>query len=119
MRNRFASQGKRRRFGFINNLMDRIGIFLPIAIFIAILVMFNMGLNQLVQANEEEALEAMRRAVTRSVVQFYALEGRYPPSLDCLVDRFGLQLDEDRFIVHYVSLGSNISPHITILPRDF
>jgi len=112
MRNRFVGSAKRRHF-------SGMGILLPIVIFIAIVFMFNAGLNQLVQTNEDEALEAVRRAVTRSVVQFYALEGHYPPSLEYLVDRFGLQLDEDRFIIHYRSLGSNVSPHITILPRDF
>ncbi|MCL1989174.1 MAG: hypothetical protein FWG64_14565 [Firmicutes bacterium] len=110
-KNRFGGQGKRR--GGIS------GMLLPLAFFVAIVAMFNMGISQLTQANEEEALNSTRQAVVRAAVQFYALEGRYPPTLDYLVDRFGLQLDTDRFIVHYNAFASNVMPQITVLPRDF
>ncbi|MCL2618741.1 MAG: hypothetical protein FWD98_06790 [Defluviitaleaceae bacterium] len=109
MANRFGSTRKRRR-GFL-------GILLPLGFFVAVVYMFNMGVGYLTQANEEEALEAVRVAVTRAAVQFYALEGRYPPTLDYLVERFGLQVDEDRFIIHYDAFASNIMPQITVLPR--
>ena len=110
--NRFGSQRKRRRRGFM-------GVFTPLAFFAAVVAMFNMGINHLVRANEDEALEAARTAVTRAAVQFYALEGRYPPTLEYLVERFGLQLDEERFIIHYEAFASNVLPQITVLPREF
>ena len=108
--NRFGISRKRRRRGAF-------GILLPIGFFAAVVYLFNIGVGHLTQANEEEALEAARVAVTRAAVQFYALEGRYPPSLDYLVDRFGIQLDEERFIFHYDAFASNIMPQITVLPR--
>ncbi|MCL2851994.1 MAG: hypothetical protein FWE20_03035 [Defluviitaleaceae bacterium] len=110
-RNRFGSSRKRRR--------GVLGIILPPAFFVAVVAMFNMGVNYLTRANEEEALEAARNAVTRAAVQFYALEGRYPPTLEYLVDRFGLQLDEERFIIHYNAYFSNVMPQIAVLPREF
>ena len=110
-RNRFGgSRNRRRGIG---------GIFLPLAFFAVVVAMFNMGVNHLTQANEEEALEAARTAITRAAVQFYALEGRYPPTLEYLVDRFGLQLDEDRFVIHYNAYMSNVMPQIVVRPRNF
>ena len=72
--NRFGAPKKRRR-GFLN-LIGTIGIF------VVLIILFNYGINNLTRANEEEALEAVRSAVTRAAIQFYALEGRFPPHLE-------------------------------------
>ena len=109
--NRFGSTRKRR--GGISDII------LTLAFFIAVVMMFNSGMSNLAQTNKDEALESTRRAVTNAAVQFYALEGRYPPTLDYLAERFGLQLDEERFIIHYNAFASNVMPQITVLPREF
>ena len=109
--NRFGAPKKRRR-----GIMSVLG---TIAVFIALIVLFNYGVNNLTRANEEEALEAVRNAVTRAAIQFYALEGRFPPHLDYLEERFGLQLDHERFEIVYSAFGANVMPQIFITPRDF
>ena len=110
-KNRFGTPKKRRR-GLLNILGT-------IAVFAALIILFNYGINNLTQANEEEALEAVRNAVTRAAIQFYALEGRFPPHLDYLEQRFGLQLDHERFEIIYSAFGANVMPQIFITPRDF
>lgn len=110
-RNRFGASTKRRRGIF--------GTLITVVFFLAVVLLFNIGVNYLSQANESEALETVRMAVTRATVQFYAIEGRYPPSLNYLENRFGLQLDHERFIIQYNSLGSNVMPQIIVLARDF
>lgn len=107
--NRFGGRAKGRR--------SLLGMGLPIGLFVAVVTMFTWGVGYLVEANESEAMEAARLAVTRATVQFYALEGRYPPSLSYLEERFGLQLDHDRFIIHYNAFASNVMPQITVLPN--
>ena len=109
--NRFGAQKKRRR--------GILGILGTIATFIALIVLFNVGVNNLTQANEEEALEAVRNAVSRAAIQFYALEGRFPPHLYYLEERFGLQLDHDRFAIIYSAFGANVMPMILVTPREF
>ena len=109
--NRFGAQKKRRR-GFLN-------LFGTIAVFVVLIVLFNQGINNLTQANEEEALEAVRNAVTRAAIQFYALEGRFPPHLEYLEERFGLQLDHERFEIVYSAFGANIMPQIFVTPRSW
>ena len=110
-RNRFGAP-KRRRRGILN-------IFGTIAIFAVLIALFNQGINNLTRANEEEALDAVRNAVTRAAVQFYALEGRFPPHLEYLEERFGLQLDHERFEIVYTAFGANVMPQIFVAPRDW
>lgn len=110
-KNRFGSPKKRKR-GILNLLGS-------IAIFSALVVMFNYGINTLTRANEDEALEAVRSAVARAAIQFYAIEGRFPPHLHYLEERFGLQLDHERFQIIYTAFGANVIPTILVTPRDF
>ena len=111
MKNRF---GKSRRLS-----KGALGMVMTVGFLIALMLLFNMGVNHLVSASEQEALESVRNAVTRAMIQFYAIEGYYPPSLDYLIDRYGIQVDRDRFIVHYNAFASNIRPQVIIMPRDF
>ena len=110
-KNRFVAGKKRKR-----GIQSMLG---TIAVFVALIVLFNVGINNLTQANEEEALEAVRSAVTRAAIQFYALEGRFPPHLEYLEERFGLQLDHERFEIIYSAFGANVMPQIFISPRAF
>ena len=110
-KNRFGTPKKRKR-GFF-------GLLGTVAIFLALIFMFNHGINTLTRANEDEALEAVRSAVTRAAIQFYAIEGRFPPHLYYLEERFGLQLDHERFQIIYSAFGANVMPTILVTPRDF
>ena len=56
------------------------------------------------------------QAVRRSWVSCYALEGTYPPDLDYLKERYGLQIDEDEYIVRYSAVAQNLMPDIYVLP---
>lgn len=65
---------------------------------------------------DAEALRAARRSLHRAAVECYAIEGAYPHSADYLARHYGVALDENRFIVHYVYVASNLMPDITVLP---
>jgi len=56
-------------------------------------------------------------AVRRSAVACYAAEGIYPPTLDYLVEHYGVQI-EDQYIVYYDIFASNLMPDITVLEKD-
>ena len=64
-------------------------------------------------AREEETL---RKAVARASVQCYAIEGRYPPSVEYLEEHYGIVIDRDRYHVFYDGWASNVMPDITVLP---
>ena len=107
MANRF---GAKRRAGGM-------GLLLPVLLLLALVLLFNMGLGGLSAASDAQAAQAAHTAVVRAVVMFYATQGRYPPSIDYLVEHHGLSIDRRRFVVHYDVFASNVMPQITVLPR--
>ena len=69
------------------------------------------------KGSKAEQLKSLEMALRRSVVQCYALEGRYPPDLSYLEDNYGLQVNHDKYIVHYQNVGGNLLPEISIFPH--
>ena len=48
----------------------------------------------------------------------YAAEGVYPPTLSYLEEHYGLQIDEERYTVHYSAFAENLMPDITVLENE-
>ena len=112
MRNRFATSRKK------DGALLR-GLFMPVAFFAVILSLFGWGLGSIGETADAEKLRSTEQSVRRAVVQCYAVEGRYPPDLAYLEKRYGLSVDEERYIVHYNNFADNLMPDIRVLPRDF
>ena len=53
----------------------------------------------------------------QSVTLCYALEGSYPESLDYLQNHYGIRWDEERFLVDFEPVGSNLPPDVTVIAR--
>lgn len=64
---------------------------------------------------DAEALSLAEQNIRRAAVECYALEGFYPTGLDYLADHYGVSVDEERYIVHYQYVASNLMPDITVL----
>ena len=64
---------------------------------------------------DTEGTETLRSAIRRASVQCYAIEGRYPPSVQYLEDNYGIQIDKERYHVFYNGFASNIMPEITVV----
>ena len=47
----------------------------------------------------------------------YATEGVYPPTIEYLEERYGVQIDRERYTVHYDIFAENLMPDILVLPR--
>ncbi len=62
--------------------------------------------------------EALKKAVTRASVQCYAIEGRYPPSVEYLEENYGIHIDRKKYHVFYDGFASNVMPEITIIPAE-
>jgi hypothetical protein len=91
---------------------------IPLALFLIVVIAVIIGVNNVSQTSEAESLRTMEQAVRRSVVQCYALEGRYPPSLDYLQEHYGLSMDKDKYVYHYQALGSNLLPQIRVFSNS-
>lgn len=65
-----------------------------------------------------QSRELIEKAVHRSAVQCYAIEGAYPVSLEDLEERYGLRVDQERWMVDYRYVADNLSPDITVIQRQ-
>lgn len=90
-----------------------------IAMVLAALVLWGCGaLYGLVNRDmDEQAAAALRQTVIDAAVQCYAVEGKYPESLDVLEQEYGVQINHARFIVTYDVFASNQLPDVTVLEK--
>ena len=93
------------------------GVIVPVIFTIIVMVMIVFGLRQTEEANKAEGLRILEDSIRRAVIAAYAIEGRYPESLEYIVENFGIHVDDTRFIVHYKVFASNLLPDITVLER--
>lgn len=92
------------------------GYLLSLLLFLAVLFFFLFGVRAMESKSEEESLASLRNAIQRACVQCYAIEGRYPPSVEYLEEHYGIVIDRDRYHVFYDGWASNVMPDITVLP---
>ena len=90
------------------------GLLLP-AVAVIILLVFATAVNGLDQDSKSESKHQLEQAIRRGCAACYAAEGVYPPNLDYLKDHYGLQIDEDSYVVYYDIFAENLMPDITIL----
>ena len=89
----------------------------PVLLFLVILCALLYGFRTASDTSRAEAKRIAEDSIRRAVVSCYALEGRYPDSYEYLRDHYGLRIDEDRCIIHYEVVASNIMPDITVIER--
>ena len=64
---------------------------------------------------KEEQTELLREALNQAVVSCYAIEGRYPESLDYLIENYGIRVDTERYAVTYEIFADNVRPGIRVI----
>ncbi|MCL2366009.1 MAG: hypothetical protein FWC75_03055 [Oscillospiraceae bacterium] len=91
------------------------GAVLPLLFTIVVIVMVVFGLRQTEEASRAESKRILEDSIRRAVVTAYAIEGRYPESIQYIEENFGVHIDWDRFVVHYDVFASNIFPDIAVI----
>ena len=92
------------------------GILLPVAV-LAILMCYLMGVANLTEGQADEDKRQLEEVLRRSAVACYAAEGIYPPDLAYLEEHYGIQINEERYVVSYDALAENLMPDITVLEK--
>ena len=64
----------------------------------------------------DKNVQSIEAIIGKSLVQCYALEGRYPNDL-YQVQKYGVIFDEDKYIYHYEWHGANLRPEIFVIER--
>lgn len=94
------------------------GYLLSLFFFVLVLFLFIFCVRTMAGRTEEDRLNALTNAVKRASIQCYAIESRYPPSVEYLEEHYGIVIDHERYNVFYEGWASNIMPDITILPAE-
>ena len=91
------------------------GYLISVVFFGAVIAVFLNGVLSMSGRMDREGEETLRSAIARASVQCYAIEGRYPPSVQYLEENYGIRIDRERFYVFYEGFASNIMPDITVI----
>lgn len=89
-----------------------------ICLFGIVIGLFVTGVIQFSGRADREGAQTLKNGIRRASVQCYAIEGRYPPSVQYLQDNYGVQIDEKRYYVFYNGFASNIMPEITVIEAE-
>lgn len=92
------------------------GCVLSLICFSAVTGLFLNEMGAFAKRAELEGAQTLRSAIRHACVQCYAIEGRYPPSIQYLTDEYGIQIDETCYDVFYSGFASNVMPDITVVP---
>jgi len=87
----------------------------PVLFTISIVLMIVSGLRQTGVSSRAEGLRILEDSIRRAVVICYAVEGRYPDSIDYIEKNYGIHIDWSRYAVHYNIFASNLLPDITVI----
>ena len=92
-------------------------LLLPLAVFGLFVAFLVLGAGRTGDAALQEGRRVLEEAAWKATVQCYALEGSYAPDVAYLEQNYGLQVDSDRYIVHYEAFASNVLPTIFVLEK--
>ena len=84
-----------------------------------ILFFFVTAVSGLKDGNGTEERKQLEEAIRRSVITCYAAEGVYPPDFSYVKGKYGIVVDESRYLVVYDVFAENLMPDITVLERDY
>lgn len=99
------------------SISDRVYKFISIAIFLGIALIFIVAVDRLGRGQIKKQQESLENAIARDIVQCYAIEGQYPPTLEYMEDHYGLIYDKTTFFVDYQPIAANLYPDYTVLRR--
>ena len=92
-------------------------IVLPGLICLALLAVMILGVYKFNDMSLEQDRQLTLAAIRKATVQCYADEGRYPATLDYLVENYNVNIDFDNFMVAYDCAAANVSPNISVFRR--
>jgi hypothetical protein len=85
-----------------------------IAIYIAITIMVWLSLSNATTQSKEQEIRELTNSINKAVSLCYATEGSYPANIDYLKVNYGLEINEEKYLVHYEIFASNIAPEIKV-----
>jgi hypothetical protein len=90
------------------------GLWIAGIMFLLLALLFVLSLTSAAQSSAAREEEVLDSALHRAIVTCYAVEGRYPPSLDYIAENYGVLVDETRYSVYYDAFAANVMPTLRV-----
>ena len=91
---------------------------LPFVIAAVLLVITLVSLGNLSGGSRAEEKQQLEDALRRAALSCYASQGFYPPDLEYITSRYGIQIDREHFAVFYEVFAENMMPQINVVVRN-
>ncbi|MGL4345645.1 MAG: hypothetical protein ACRCTE_10640 [Cellulosilyticaceae bacterium] len=89
-----------------------------VIVIITALIISIVAFNGINENNTTEQQKMLEEAVSRALIQCYAIEGAYPSDIEYIKTHYGVQINEEKYIVFYESIAPNIMPNIRVIAKD-
>ena len=99
----------------LNSLLLGVAPFLFTGVVIVALL---FGFAQADEASRAEGARLLEESLRRVAIHSYAVNGRFPPSLEYITKNYDIYINNSRFMVHYSVFASNIMPTIIVFQMD-
>lgn len=91
-------------------MKTKFAVCVQILIFIGIIGVFLYGFQSSDQGMSKEDTKRAKEAIRKAALECYSIEGAYPEELDYLKKHYGLVIQEDKYLIRYHFIASNIMP---------
>ncbi len=82
--------------------------------FLLLALLFILSVSLTARQSAARETEVLNNALRRAIVTCYAVEGRYPPSLDYIDQNYGVSVDKSRYAVFYDAFAANVMPTVRV-----
>ena len=87
------------------------------AVVIASVLLFVYS-QRIYESTSAESAQIAHDAIIRALITCYAAEGSFSASIEHLEEYYGIVIDRERYVVSYQVMGSNVMPHVRLVPRE-
>lgn len=92
-----------------------ISVLVPVLFIAAILSAVWLAADKTSQSTDRQQYEQTVKSLERAVTSCYAIEGRYPPSVEYMEKKYGVIVDYEKYLVVYDVFASNVRPSVQVM----
>ena len=93
-----------------------LNVTVTVVAFVIFAVIFLSGLQQSSKRVNDGSYKATKDAINHAITNCYAIEGKYPQTVDYLIEKYGLIIDMNRYrIEDYIPLGDFYRPTFNLI----
>lgn len=87
------------------------------AVLVGVLLLgcFTAGIGRVKSSQASNEKTRLNDAIRHALVTCYAIEGRYPATLEQLCQDYAISYDADRYFILYEAFSQNLMPDVTVV----